>query len=275
MQTAWARASFPSAEAEIGRELLVEQFLGAAEREGRTGGELAGQGGGLGEELFLWDDPVVEADAMGLLGGNDVAGHEQLGGPAEAHHSGEQVGGAHVGAGEADLHEEKADLGGGGRDADVGSQRDGGACAGDGAVQGRDDGLAQRPHSGDHLAGEAGEGEQPGHVTLEELADDVDDVAAGAKALAGAGDHHGAHLGAPLERGEEVAQLLIDLEREGVELVGPVERHRGDALLLGVEEALGRDHESLSSAGRTAVASSSQSARSSRSAFTSTRVMAG
>ena len=69
--------------------------------------------------------PVVEADALGLVGLDELAGQQQLGGLGQADHPGEQVGDAHVGAGEADLHEEERDLGGVGGHPQVGGEGDG------------------------------------------------------------------------------------------------------------------------------------------------------
>src|SRR5690606_26089938 len=76
-----------------------------------------------------------------------------------------------------------------------------------------------------------------------EGADDVLDVAAGAERAARAGEHDRADAGLGVQRAEGVAQLLVDLEGEGVEPRGTVQRDRGDAGggIMTVEERLRLD----------------------------------
>ena len=75
----------------------------------------------------------------------------------------------------------RARLGG---DAQVARRGDHRAGAGHRAVQGADDRPPAAQHGENDIAGLAGEVEQPAIVTLEEGADDVLDVAAGAERLA-------------------------------------------------------------------------------------------
>ncbi len=66
-------------------------------------------------------------------------------------------------------------------------------------------------------------------VHLLQLADDLLDVPARAEAAPAAGDHD--HPGVLAgEAAEQVAQVGVGLERERIELVGPVERDRHHAV---------------------------------------------
>ena len=54
-------------------------------------------------------------------------------------------------------------------------------------------------------------------VFLEQLADDRLDVAPGAETTPGAGEDDGAHVGLAVEGAEDAAQLVVDLEGQGVQ----------------------------------------------------------
>ena len=66
------------------------------------------------------------------------------------------------------------------------------------------------------------------------------DVAARAERAPGAGDHDGADGVASCAARERVGQLAVGVEGERVQALGPVEPDRGDAVVLGVAEVLGR-----------------------------------
>src|SRR6185295_5388958 len=124
----------------------------------------------------------------------------------------------------------------------------------------------------DQNAGHVGELAEAQRVPLEQRADDVLDVPAGAEGAARSGEHDRARRFLRVQRVEGVAKLLVDLEGERVQPVGTVQRDRGDAgrgVQL-VEEGARRDgHPS------TAVASISTTAPRSTSPLTATSDTAG
>ena len=67
-------------------------------------------------------------------------------------------------------------------------------------------------------------------VHRDQLADDLVDVAAAAEALALAADHQHPDVAAVRQLGEQVAQVGVALEGQRVQLLGPVQGHRGDAV---------------------------------------------
>ncbi len=69
-----------------------------------------GPGARLVENPILRHDPAVETDALGGVGVQKVAGHQQLGRAAEPDDARQQPGGSHVGARQADLGEQEGDL---------------------------------------------------------------------------------------------------------------------------------------------------------------------
>ena len=113
---------------------------------------------------------------------------------------------------------------------EVGGQRDHRAGAGGDAVDGGDHGHRQLAQRLDDRAGHPRELAQLGGLALDQLADDLLDVAAGAEAAALAGDHQHPRVAAVGQLGEQVAQVRVGLERQRVELVGSVQRDRGDAV---------------------------------------------
>ena len=104
---------------------------------------------------------------------NRVAEEEQLARLRQADDARQQVPRAHVGAAEADLREDEAELRALARDAKVARERDDRAGADRDAVDRGDDWLAERADVADEGAGHAREGEEPARVAREELADDV------------------------------------------------------------------------------------------------------
>src|SRR5262249_24582189 len=68
-----------------------------------------------------------------------------------------------------------------------------------------------------------------GRGLAEKVLDDVRLIAARTKPAAAAGDHDRAHAVVTVELLERLGQLAVDLERQRVEPLGPVERERDDA----------------------------------------------
>ena len=164
----------------------------------------------------------------------------------QADDPGQQPGRPHVGAGQPHPRKEKGDLGALRRDPDVAGRRDHRPRAGHRAVERRHDRAATLANGKNEIAGEAGELEQPRGIPREQRADDVLDVSAGAEGPAGAGDDDGANAGLGVEGAEGIPELGVDLEGEGVEPLGPVERDGRDGArrVDGVEERFGiKDHQ--------------------------------
>ena len=187
---------------------------------------------------------------------------------------GQQPGGPHVGAGEADPREEEGDLGALRGDPDVAGGRDHGPRAGHRTVERRHDRPAALADGEDEIAGETGELEQSLGVSGEQRADDVLDVSPGAEGPAGAGDDDGADAWLGVERAEGVPELGVDLEGERVEPLGAVQGdgRDGGRGVERVEEGLGTQRHPYPN---TAVASISTTAWGSTSDFTSTSAIAG
>ena len=88
------------------------------------------------------------------------------------------------------------------------------------------------------VAGHLREAHQALGVHPDQLADDLVDVASAAEPLALAADHQHAGVTAVRQLGEQVAEVGVGLEGERVELLGPVEGHRRDAVGDGEVEVL-------------------------------------
>ncbi|GAA3040476.1 hypothetical protein GCM10020000_18750 [Streptomyces olivoverticillatus] len=214
-------------------QLGGEQGLGLGVGEGGAVGEAAGEGLCGGGRLSFLGEGADEADALGLFGLHGLAEHQQPGGVAEADDAGQQVGGAHVASGEADLGEEEGEARGGVGDAEVGGEGEHGPGSRGDPVQGgdhRERAFAQRPYD---LAGHAVEVEQAAGVHGEGGADDVVDVASGAEAAACPAEHEGPYGSVAGELGEEVAQVGVGAEGEGVEFGGAGEGDGGDTVVEG------------------------------------------
>jgi hypothetical protein len=199
-------------------------------------GEAPGQGGaGVVEVVGELGDQAV---AVGGLGVDRVAEHEELGGAAVADEPREEVRRPHVTAGEPDLGEEEGEPRLRRADPEVGGDRDHAAGAGRDPLDAGDDRDRALAHRPDHVTGHLGEAHQAGGVHLDQLADDLVDVAAAAEALALATDHEHPGVAAVRQLGQEVAEVGVALEGERVQLLGPVEGHRGDPVGDGEVEVL-------------------------------------
>lgn len=204
-----------------------QQGLRLGVRQGRALGQAAGQrvGGLVGAALV--GELADEADAFGLGGADGFAEHQEAGGVAEADDAGQEVGGAHVAAGEADAGEEEGEAGRGVGHPEVGGEGEDRAGARRHAVHGGDHREGALAYGPDDLPGHPVEVEQLGGVHGEGGADDLVDVAAGAEAAAVAGQYQGPYGLLPGEFGEQVAQVGVGAEGEGVELLGAGEGDGG------------------------------------------------
>ncbi len=174
--------------------LALQHLLRHGVGEGGAAGEALGPAHRFGHHLRVGDDAVGEADAVRLRRVDDVAEEEQLGRAAVADDPRQEEGGAHVGAGEADLREDVAEARALRGDAHVARGGDDGACPHGDAVDGRDDRAATLADRLDEGARHARELEQAARALLEEVGDDPVDVAAGAEPAALAGDDHDARV---------------------------------------------------------------------------------
>lgn len=110
------------------------------------------------------------------------------------------------------------------------AERDQGSRAGGDAVDGGDDRDRTLAYPLDHRPGHSCELEQPLRIHLEELADDLVDVATGTEAAPTAGDDEDPHVVSMRQLSEQVAEVGIDVERECVQPLRTVEGHSGDAV---------------------------------------------
>jgi len=145
------------------------------------------------------------------------------------------------------------------------------ACAGSDSVDRRDHGLRDFAKVAHACAGHAREVIDLAGAHLYQPADDLVDVPSRTKTAALSPDHQHADLLASIsQRLRQIADVRIDLERQGVQPVRPRERDRRDTIALLVVEVLpglqGR---------RIATASISTSASGSKRERTSTSVVAG
>src|SRR5690606_9228209 len=131
---------------------------------------------------------------------------------------------------QAHLREQEVETGGAGEHAEVGGQGDDRPGPGGDPVHGGDHRDRRLADALDDVAGHAGEVEQGPGVHLQQLADDVVDVASRAEPPALAGDDEDGDVVPMRQLGEEVPQVGVHVEGEGVETVGPVEGHGGDAV---------------------------------------------
>jgi len=186
-----------------------------------------GLGGLVGASLV--GQLADQADALGLGRPHRLAEHQQAGRVAESDHPGQQIGGAHVTAGEADPGEEEREARGRVGDAEVGGQREHRAGARRHPVHRRDHRERALPYGPHDLPGHPVEVEQLGGVHGEGRVDDLVDVTAGAEAAPLAGQHQRPYRSLPGQLGEQVAQVGVGAEGEGVEFLGAGEGDGGHA----------------------------------------------
>lgn len=147
----------------------------------------------------------------------------------ESDDPGQQVGGAHVAAGEADPGEEEREARGRVGDTEVRGQRENRSGTRRHAVHRRDHREGALPYGPHDLPGHPVEVDQLGGVHGEGGADDLVDIAAGAEAAALSGQHQRPYGSLPGQLGEQVAQVGVGAEGEGVEFLGTGEGDGGHA----------------------------------------------
>ena len=111
---------------------------------------------------------------------------------------------------------------------EVGRERDHRAGPGGHAVHRGDDRERALAHALHDRPRHPREVQERALVGVAERADDLVHVAAGAEAPAGARDHHRSDVVAVRELGEQVAEVRVGVERERVQLLGPIERDGRD-----------------------------------------------
>lgn len=207
---------------------LVEHLFGEPESErARPTDDALCDGGGCGQQIIGLDDAGDEAHLECLLGLDDAAGVEQVGGVRHADDFGEEVGGANIGATEAEVEVRARKPGVFGADAHIASERNREATTGGRAVDRGDEGLRRLAHF-DHEVGYVFlEGERvldradarlPGALLGPGL-----EIEPGTEPTAGASnddDPSGEITMACIEKGTESAQhCMVD----GIEALGAVE----------------------------------------------------
>ena len=81
------------------------------------------------------------------------------------------------------------------------------------AIEGGDDRLVEQPHVRDDRARHPRELEVRLHIPLQQLADDLMHIAAGAEAVAAAGEDEHLHRIVVTQRFEQIAELRVDRRR--------------------------------------------------------------
>ena len=208
--------------------LLVQLRLGHAVREGRAGGQALGQPQRFGRQRVGCHQAVEKAPAFAFIGAHRAPGVQEFGCAALADDARQQGAGPHVATGQTDAGEQERDFRRRRPQAQVGGHRDDRAGAGANAVDRRDHRLRAMAHRLHQIAGHVGEIHQLRHLHLRQRPDDLVHVAAGAEIAAGAGDDHHLDVGCILQRAEQVAQLRIGLEGQGVFAFRAVERDGPD-----------------------------------------------
>src|SRR4051794_19692849 len=214
------------------RECLVEEVLRLCQRDGRHLEQPLDDGVHCVVELGGRHHAVHDADALGLAGVDHLGEERQLLGLVHTDEAGQEPRAAVVDAQSA-LHEDRAEAGEVGCDHEVAPEREAEPRAGRHAVHLCDGGLADVAQRGraasdaSHVA-EAST-RAAGHAG-------VDEIGAGAEALAGAGDDEHAVVAVGGDIDEDIAQVAPHLAGDGVELVGTVERERHHAVATLHEE---------------------------------------
>ena len=196
--------------------LLLQHGLGHALSKGGAHSQLGGQCLRPGQQVGRFVQAVEKTPGQALGAGHGPPGEEQLGRPALPDDARQQGARSHVGPGQADAGEQKSGLGGGSAQAHVAGQRHHGASASANAINRPDDRLRAVAHGLDEVTRHAGELQHLGHAHGGEGPDDLVHIAAGAKVVARAGDHHHFHIGGEFKPLKQVAQLGIRLKGKRV-----------------------------------------------------------
>ena len=209
-------------------EVALEHALGRACGHGRPEGDLGGGFAGGGHQLVVRDAAVEQADVERFIGLDEAAGEDEFGGAGVADDAWQEPGHAGVGR-ERALEEDGLEAGFFGADADVAGEREAHAGAGGDAVDGGDGGLVDCAE-GEGLRADPAEFVEPRALAVGDavLGGARGEVCAGAEAAPCAGDDQHAHVvvGAQLVGGGD--HFVVQVAREGVELLGAIQRDRRD-----------------------------------------------
>lgn len=228
--------------ADVAVEIEVDLSAGFAEGGWRNGpGELAGVFDDGGHELRGGEDPVDEAETVGLLREEDAAGEEDFHGGGEADEAREEPGEA-VFRGQGEAAVRGGEFGAGSSEADVAVAGEDEADTCGRAVDGGDGGLGEAEVIGEVVVEVGCETETwTGNVlggawvvaALFEVAFERAGISPGTEAAAGAGDDDDAHgrVGIGLLKAPTV--LRVHAAGPGVEALGAVEGDDGDAAVDG------------------------------------------
>ena len=229
------------------RVLALEHLLGHRVRERRAGGELGGPLLGQRDRgITVGDDPIDEADPLGMRAIDHLAKEQQLARVAEPHDPRQEVRGAHVRAAQPDLREDETEPCMRRGDPEITRRRDHRTGTDGDPVDRRDHRALACSDRFDQAAGRTRERDERGGVATQQLLDDIVLITARAEATPAPGDHHGADLGDRVELLERLGELLVALERQRVEPLRAIERDRRDARDELVVERGRRDHDSCS-----------------------------
>ena len=132
---------------------------------------------------------------------------------------------------QADVRERHQEVGGLGRDHDVGRERQRAADPDRAAVDGRDHRLLERSQPQDQRVEDLAQRRQQVDPAVRQRPDPGFEVGAGGEAAAGAGQHDRPHLGARGDMLDRGAQLATHLCRERVQRLRTVQRDPRDPLL--------------------------------------------
>ena len=195
---------------------------------------------GARDEVCRRHDFVDEPDAVGLLRADHFAGEDELQGAAFADQARQALRAAAAGK-ETELHLGLAELGAVHRDPDGAGHRRLAAAAERKAVDGRDHRLAEILDEIEDLLSEAAGLFGVDRRGMRELAD----VGAGDERLvAGAGQDDAAHCSVVSRVLECGSQIRPGRRIQGVEHLGPIDRHIGDRTLLLVQDIRERQRRS-------------------------------
>ena len=216
---------------EIRALAVVERALGQPDRDRRARRDLPRQLVDRGHQCLGWVHRAHEAEPERLGGVDHLPGEDQLAGLGHADQARQEVRPAPVHV-KAALDERLAEARGGRGEPDVAAERDVHARAGGGAVDGGDDGLGGVAHGEEHAVAEGRDAvdHRPLGAALLGLVHGLH-VAAGAEALAGAGDHDDAHVVVTACPEHGVVEVVAQRVPERVEALGPIEGEGGDAVL--------------------------------------------
>ncbi len=180
-------------------------------------------------QVFVGDGPA-ESNRGRLFGADPIAEKKQLGGPSETNDPRQKVGGAHIGTRQPDPREEEMERGRSREESQIRGKCDDRTRSCCGAVHCGDDRDGQFSHALDNGSGHAGELEQLVRTHCLQRSDDLVDIATGAKTFPAPGDDQCSAAPVVGELAEQVAEVGVYVEGEGVEHLGSIKYELADAV---------------------------------------------